>query len=77
MMKKISHLLLSCCLILVSLARYTQAQVQEISYNNGAAAAWQALLKLRTTATVLFTQAHPDDEDGFQLILSCEKMFVA
>ena len=63
-MKKISRLLLSCCLILASFSRHTQAQVQEISYNNGSAAAWQALLKLRTTATVLFTQAHPDDEDA-------------
>ncbi len=63
-MKKISRLLLSCCLIAVSLARHTQAQVQEIPYNNGSAAAWQALLKLRTTATVMFTQAHPDDEDA-------------
>ena len=63
-MKKISRLLLLCCLILASFSRHTQAQVQEISYNNGSAAAWQALLKLRTTATVLFTQAHPDDEDA-------------
>ncbi len=63
-MKKISRLLLSCCLILASFSRYTQAQVQEISYNNGSAASWQALIKLRTTATVMFTQAHPDDEDA-------------
>lgn len=41
-----------------------RAQVQDVPYNNGAAAAWQALLRLRTTATVLFTQAHPDDEDA-------------
>ncbi len=42
----------------------TLAQVQEIPYNQGSAAAWQALQKLRTTATVMFTQAHPDDEDA-------------
>ena len=42
----------------------TPAQVQEIPYNQGSAAAWQALQKLRTTATVMFTQAHPDDEDA-------------
>ncbi|MFN0087910.1 MAG: PIG-L family deacetylase [Blastocatellia bacterium] len=40
------------------------AQVQEIAENRGAAAAWQALLRLRTTATVLHTTAHPDDEDA-------------
>ena len=42
----------------------TRAQVQEVKENQGAAAAWQALLRLHTTATVLHTTAHPDDEDG-------------
>jgi len=45
-------------------ATSTRAQVQEARENTGAAAAWQALLRLRTTATVLHTTAHPDDEDG-------------
>lgn len=40
------------------------AQVQQVSGNTGSAAAWQALLRLRTTATVMHTTAHPDDEDG-------------
>ena len=40
------------------------AQVQEPAENRGAAAAWRALLRLRSTATVLHTTAHPDDEDG-------------
>ncbi len=47
-----------------SLNHKAQAQVQETSENRGAAAAWQSLLRLRTTATVLHTTAHPDDEDG-------------
>jgi len=38
------------------------AQVQEIVENQNAAAGWQALLRLRTTVTVLHTAAHPDDE---------------
>ncbi|HKQ78989.1 MAG TPA: PIG-L family deacetylase [Blastocatellia bacterium] len=42
----------------------SQAQVQELDENRGAAAAWRALLRLRSTATVLHTTAHPDDEDG-------------
>jgi LmbE family N-acetylglucosaminyl deacetylase len=42
----------------------SQAQVQEPAENMGAAAAWRALLRLRSTATVLHTTAHPDDEDG-------------
>ncbi len=64
MRRKISCLLLALCVVLPGVPADIQAQVQDIPYNNGAAAAWQALLKLRTTATVLFTQAHPDDEDA-------------
>ncbi|MGE0887545.1 MAG: PIG-L family deacetylase [Blastocatellales bacterium] len=45
----------------------TRAQVQIPAENKGAAAAWQALLRLRSTATVLHTTAHPDDEDGAML----------
>lgn len=56
-MKKIS--LLVICLCLGSLA-----QVREIAEDRGAAGVWQALLRLRTTATVLQITAHPDDEDG-------------
>ena len=49
----------------VALSQFSgKAQVREIAENRGAAAAWQALLRLRTTATVLHTTAHPDDEDG-------------
>jgi LmbE family N-acetylglucosaminyl deacetylase len=63
--RKIISVMLVLCLVGVSAISFPlQAQVQEIPYNQGAAAAWQALLKLRTTATVLFTQAHPDDEDA-------------
>jgi LmbE family N-acetylglucosaminyl deacetylase len=42
----------------------SHAQVQEVYENKGAAATWQALLRLRSTLTVLHTTAHPDDEDG-------------
>jgi LmbE family N-acetylglucosaminyl deacetylase len=41
-----------------------RAQVEEPAANTGAAAAYRALLHLRSTATVLHTTAHPDDEDG-------------
>ena len=43
------------------------AQAQQPAENKGAAAAWQALIRLRSTATVLHTTAHPDDEDGAML----------
>jgi len=40
------------------------AQVNQPAINSNAAAAYESLLRLRTTATVLHTTAHPDDEDG-------------
>jgi LmbE family N-acetylglucosaminyl deacetylase len=40
------------------------AQVQAPPFHSNAAGAYEALLRLRTTATVLHTTAHPDDEDG-------------
>ncbi|MCC6990858.1 MAG: hypothetical protein IT181_17760, partial [Acidobacteria bacterium] len=32
--------------------------------DTGAAGAWQKILKARTTASVMHTTAHPDDEHG-------------
>ncbi|HEY3137741.1 MAG TPA: PIG-L family deacetylase [Blastocatellia bacterium] len=62
---RIGACILILCLVGIGLAVVaTRAQVQEVKENQGAAAAWQALLRLRTTATVLHTAAHPDDEDG-------------
>jgi LmbE family N-acetylglucosaminyl deacetylase len=50
-----------------SITKPVEAQAQQPAENKGAAAAWQALLRLRSTATVLHTTAHPDDEDGAML----------
>ncbi len=50
-----------------SITNPVEAQAQLPFENKGAAAAWQALLRLRSTATVLHTTAHPDDEDGAML----------
>jgi LmbE family N-acetylglucosaminyl deacetylase len=56
---------LICCLVCAAFTFLSvQAQVQEPAENRGAAAAYRALLRLRSTATVLHTTAHPDDEDG-------------
>jgi LmbE family N-acetylglucosaminyl deacetylase len=53
------------CLMFVAFALPSApAHVQEPAANRGAAAAYGALLRLRSTATVLHTTAHPDDEDG-------------
>ncbi|MBI1762509.1 MAG: PIG-L family deacetylase [Acidobacteria bacterium] len=66
-MKKALFFGLMFCLLGSTFFFSTQAQVQEVRENTGAAAAWRALLRLRTTATVLHTTAHPDDEDGAML----------
>jgi LmbE family N-acetylglucosaminyl deacetylase len=42
---------------------------QDLAQDRGAAGAWQKLLKLSTTATLLYTTAHPDDEQGGVLAL--------
>jgi LmbE family N-acetylglucosaminyl deacetylase len=56
---------LICCLVFaVFTCPSAPAQVQEPAENRGAAAAYGALLRLRSTATALHTTAHPDDEDG-------------
>jgi LmbE family N-acetylglucosaminyl deacetylase len=40
------------------------SQSQTIPQDTGAAGAWQKLLKVKTTASVMHTTAHPDDEHG-------------
>ena len=37
---------------------------QSVPRQDGASEVWQKLLKLRTTASVLYVTAHPDDEHG-------------
>jgi LmbE family N-acetylglucosaminyl deacetylase len=57
--------LLPIALVLTADVLHGQALVQD----RGAAGAWQALLKLSTTASLLHTTAHPDDEHGGMLAL--------
>ncbi len=64
-MSKFALRALICCLVFAAFTiPSAPAQVQEPAENKGAAAAYGALLCLRSTATVLHTTAHPDDEDG-------------
>jgi LmbE family N-acetylglucosaminyl deacetylase len=42
---------------------------QRPAQDEGAAGAWQKLLKLQTTASVMHTTAHPDDEHGGMLAM--------
>ncbi len=71
-MKRVALFVVVLCGVVVlslpdSTAKPVRAQAQQPAENKGAAAAWQALLRLRSTATVLHTTAHPDDEDGAML----------
>ncbi len=54
--------------VLASVAPFLTAQ-EPVPEDRGAAGLWRALLKLRTTATVLHIVAHPDDEDAGLLTL--------
>src|SRR5499426_1858725 len=64
-MKRATIFTLIICFAIVSFpSTSSRAQVQEPAENRGAADAWRALLRLRSTATVLHITAHPDDEDG-------------
>src|SRR5437899_9483497 len=45
----------------------SEAAVQALPFDRGAAALWQSLQKLRTRASLLMVTAHPDDEDGGML----------
>lgn len=65
-MKTFAVFVLGWYLIFTNFAdlRVAHAQVQETNDIPKAAEVWRALLRLQTTATVLHTTAHPDDEDG-------------
>jgi LmbE family N-acetylglucosaminyl deacetylase len=64
-MKRTIPLIICFCIAVSDYAgNSSAAQVREIAEDRGAAAAWQALFRLRSTVTVLHTTAHPDDEDG-------------
>ncbi|MGE0128140.1 MAG: PIG-L family deacetylase [Blastocatellales bacterium] len=68
-MRRHATFALIICLAITSFPSISsRAQVQEPAENRGAAVAWRALLRLRSTATVLHTTAHPDDEDGALLV---------
>jgi len=62
-----SFLALAGCALL--LAATGAADPGPLAQDKGAAGTWQRLLKLRTTASVMHTTAHPDDEHGGMLAL--------
>jgi len=63
-------LLLAAAGLSVASAMLTLGQSSDLPANNrGAVAAWEALLKLQTVASIMHTTAHPDDEQGELLAL--------
>src|SRR3954452_9383420 len=59
-----SFLALAGCALLVAAAA---AGPDALAQDKGAAGTWQRLLKLQTTASLMHTTAHPDDEHGGML----------
>ena len=53
----------------VALAWAVPLRAQTLPQDQGASGTWQKLQKLRTTASVLHTTAHPDDEHGGMLAM--------
>ena len=51
-------------LCLLAIGRLALPRRADLPAGHGAAGTWQKLLKLRTTASVMHTTAHPDDEHG-------------
>ncbi len=63
-------LLLAAAGLSVTSAMLTLGQSTDLPANSrGAVAAWEALLKLQTVASIMHTTAHPDDEQGELLAL--------
>jgi LmbE family N-acetylglucosaminyl deacetylase len=56
-------------LIAAGALRPAGVETRQLAQPEGAAAAWQMLLKLRTTASAMHTTAHPDDEHGGVLVM--------
>src|SRR5437763_11915203 len=58
-----------CVVALAFVSLTLQAGPEPLPQDMGAAGVWQRLLKLQTTASVMHTTAHPDDEQGGLLAL--------
>ena len=61
--QRVVHLA-ACLAAAVLLTPALTAGPEPLPQDRGAAGTWQKLLKLQTTASVMHTTAHPDDEHG-------------
>src|SRR3954462_13731986 len=59
--------LASCIVAAAALSPAVGAGPEPLAQDKGAAGTWQRLLKLQTTASLMHTTAHPDDEHGGML----------
>src|SRR5438477_1856259 len=62
------HVLAYAC-ILFCFVQSSQSDTRPLPQDTGAVHLYQLLTKLHTTARILHTTAHPDDEDGGMLTL--------
>src|SRR2546423_366007 len=65
---RFGHVLAYAC-ILFCLVQSSQSDTRPLAQDMGAVHLYQLLLKLKTTARIMHTTAHPDDEDGGMLTL--------
>jgi LmbE family N-acetylglucosaminyl deacetylase len=63
------HGLRSFAALGLAIALVAEPRTQPLSLDAGAAGAWQKIQKLLTTASVMHTTAHPDDEHGGMLAM--------
>jgi LmbE family N-acetylglucosaminyl deacetylase len=55
---------MSRVIVVIVAVGWTILSAQHLAMDRGAGAAWHKILKLQTTASVMHTTAHPDDEHG-------------
>ena len=63
------HGLRSFAALGLAMALVAEPRSQPLALDAGAAGAWQKIRKLQTTASVMHTTAHPDDEHGGMLAM--------
>ncbi|HLJ91359.1 MAG TPA: NEW3 domain-containing protein [Candidatus Angelobacter sp.] len=60
---------LACVCALFCLTQISQSDTRTLPEDRGSVRLYQLLLKLKTTARIMHTTAHPDDEDGGMMTL--------
>jgi len=69
MRSKLIRRALACALIFLFFGIHLESDTRPLPEDRGALHLYQLLTKLKTTARIMQTTAHPDDEDGGMLTL--------